>query len=71
MANLIQLMKEYEMDLAVYHTVKFCAPHVYDFIEFKELCDENDIPLVRIETDHEYKLPGQMATRLDAAIEML
>ena len=71
MANLIQLIKQYGMDLAVYHTVKFCAPHVYDFIEFKELCNENSIPLVRIETDHEYELPGQMATRLEAALEML
>ena len=27
--------------------------------------------LVRIETDHEYALPGQMATRIEAALEML
>jgi len=71
MLNLIQLIKQYELDLAVYHTVKFCATHIYDYLAFRELCEKNDIPMVRIETNHEYELPGQMATRLEAALEML
>ena len=55
---------------------------VYDLI-LTDCCDamvnlhesfhlHHDIPLVRIETNHEYDLPlGQMATRLEAALEML
>ena len=69
--NLIRIIKEYDLNLAVYHTVKFCASHIYDYICFKELCEKNNIPLVRVETNHEYELPGQMATRLEAALEML
>ena len=71
MERLIRLIKAYDLDVVVYHTVKFCASHIYDYIYFKELCEKNHIPLVRIETNHEYELPGQVATRLEAALEML
>ena len=70
-ADLVRLIEDHDLDVAVYHTVKFCASHIYDYICFKELCEKNDIPLIRIETNHEYELPGQMATRLEAALEML
>ena len=67
----IRLIKEYDLDVAVYHTVKFCAPHIYDYALFRDMCKKEDIPLIRIETDHDFELPGQMATRVEAALEML
>ncbi len=71
MQTLIKVIHEYELDIAVYHTLKFCATHIYDYMTFKELCIKEDIPLLRLETDHGVDLPGQMQTRLEAALEML
>ena len=71
MHALIKLFNEYEMDVAVYHTVKFCATHIYDYMLFKDLCKKENVPLIRIETDHDFELPGQMQTRLEASLEML
>lgn len=71
MTDLVRLISEYEIDLAVYHTVKFCTTHIYDYMAFREICRQEDIPLIRVETNHEFELPGQMATRLEASLEML
>jgi benzoyl-CoA reductase/2-hydroxyglutaryl-CoA dehydratase subunit BcrC/BadD/HgdB len=71
MQKLIKIFKEYELDVAVYHTVKFCATHIFDYMAFKKLCAKEDVPLIRIETDHDFDLPGQMQTRLEASLEML
>ena len=71
MHELIKIIKEYELDMAVYHTVKFCATHIYDYMLFKDICKKENVTLIRIETDHDFELPGQMQTRLEASLEML
>jgi len=52
----------------VYHTMKFCD---YYGFEYGEVMREDDIPMVKIETDGTSQSAGQLRTRLEAFGEML
>jgi benzoyl-CoA reductase/2-hydroxyglutaryl-CoA dehydratase subunit BcrC/BadD/HgdB len=69
--ELLGKIDEYGLDAVVYHTLKFCDQNIMDAVMFKEMCEGKDIPFIRIETDHESEVSGQIKTRVEALLEML
>ena len=56
------------LDGILYHTIKFCDMYSY---EYEKLHDQQEIPLVLIETDSTAQCDGQIRTRTEAFIESL
>lgn len=69
--NILRLVKEFQMDAIVYYMLKFDDPYLFEFPEMKEFLDNNGIPVLRIETEHNTSAIGQINTRLQAFMETL
>ncbi len=69
--QLVELVKTNSIDGVIYHTLKFCDLHNMDYLMVKKRLEKRGIPLLRVETEHEFTLPGQMRTRVEAFLEML
>lgn len=57
-----------EIDGIVYHTVKFCDIYSY---EYSVMHREEDIPILKLETDLTLQCEGQISTRIEAFMESL
>lgn len=57
-----------ELDGIIYHTVKFCDIYSYEYTEMKE---NEELPMVKIETDATSQCGGQILTRVEAFFEAL
>ncbi len=66
-----KVVEEHDIEGVIYHTLKFCDMSIYESHPFKEFFEEKDIPVLRIESEYDFKMPGQMATRIQAFLEML
>ncbi|OQB19055.1 MAG: R-phenyllactate dehydratase beta subunit [Deltaproteobacteria bacterium ADurb.Bin207] len=55
----------------VFHTVKFCEPELFDVASIRKALGEDGLSVLHLETEFEAHATGQMATRLEAFIEML
>jgi benzoyl-CoA reductase/2-hydroxyglutaryl-CoA dehydratase subunit BcrC/BadD/HgdB len=55
----------------VLQTVKFCEPELFDVGVVRRGLEELGLKVLHIETEFEPKVPGQIATRLEAFVEML
>ncbi len=71
LSHVIDIVKTNNIDGVIYHTLKFCDPHIFDYSILKKHLGEEEIPFIRLETNHEFNLPGQMQTRIEAFAEML
>lgn len=69
--HLINIVRNNNIDGVIYHILKFCDPHIFDHLVLKKHLDQEGIPLLRVETEHEFSLPGQIRTRVEAFVEML
>lgn len=69
--QLREVIEENDIQGVVYHTLKFCDMSIYESHPFKELIEEQNIPVLRIESEYDFKMPGQMSTRIQAFLEML
>lgn len=56
------------LDGIIYHTVKFCDNYSYEYAYLKE---NEDIPILSVETDATRQCEGQIRTRVEAFIESL
>lgn len=56
------------LDGMIYHTIKFCDIYSYEYEFLKE---QNDIPIIQIETDSAAQCSGQILTRIEAFLESL
>ena len=65
--NFIKGMKD-QVDGIIYHTIKFCD--IYSF-EYHLLREQQEIPVVQIETDATAQCSGQVLTRVEAFLESL
>lgn len=52
----------------LYHTIKFCD---YYGLEYADIKDQIDLPMLKIESDYTFQSEGQMLTRLEAFTESL
>lgn len=66
-----QVIENYDIRGVIYHTLKFCDVFIYDHHPFQQFLEQRGIPLLRIETEYDPALPGQVKTRLQAFLEIL
>ncbi len=57
-----------ELDGIIYHTVKFCDIYSYEYAMLKE---EEQLPILKLETDATSQGEGQILTRVEAFLESL
>jgi benzoyl-CoA reductase/2-hydroxyglutaryl-CoA dehydratase subunit BcrC/BadD/HgdB len=70
--KLRQIIETYSVRGVVHHTLKFCDVFIYESYPYKLFLDKTtNTPLLRIESDYEFGVSGQIATRLQAFMEML
>jgi benzoyl-CoA reductase/2-hydroxyglutaryl-CoA dehydratase subunit BcrC/BadD/HgdB len=55
----------------VLHTVKFCEPELFDVPLMRGGLEKAGLKVLHVETELEQRVPGQIATRLEAFCEML
>jgi len=68
---ILRLVKEFKIDAVVYYILKFDDPYLFEFPEMKDFLDNNNIPVLRIEAEHNTSAIGQINTRLQAFMETL
>ncbi|MCU0690199.1 MAG: 2-hydroxyacyl-CoA dehydratase family protein [Polyangiaceae bacterium] len=70
-AHLRALAKDSGARGVVLHTVKFCEPELFDVGTVQRGLAAHGIKVLHIETEFEAHVTGQIATRLEAFVEML
>lgn len=68
---LLHLIKDFRIDGVVYYVLKFDDPYLFEFPDMKDFLDANQVPVLRIETEHNTSAIGQISTRIQAFIETL
>jgi benzoyl-CoA reductase/2-hydroxyglutaryl-CoA dehydratase subunit BcrC/BadD/HgdB len=69
--QLRQIIRNRQVKGVIHHTLKFCDPFIYESHPFKLCLDEEGVPLLRIESDYDFSVSGQISTRIHAFMEML
>lgn len=69
--TILRLVNEFKIDAVIYYILKFDDPYLFEFPEMKDFFDNNGIPVLRIETEHNTSAIGQINTRLQAFMETL
>lgn len=68
---LLRLIKDFRIDGVVYYILKFDDPYLFEFPDMKSYLDAQQVPVLRIETEHNTSAIGQISTRIQAFIETL
>jgi benzoyl-CoA reductase/2-hydroxyglutaryl-CoA dehydratase subunit BcrC/BadD/HgdB len=55
----------------MYYVLKFDDPYLFEFPDIKEILAFHNIPVLRVETEHNTSAMGQIMTRIQAFIETL
>jgi len=55
----------------VLHTVKFCEPELFDVPIVRRGLEAAGLKVLHLETELEPRVTGQIATRIEAFVEML
>ena len=71
MKLLPKLVEEYKVDGIVEVALQACTPYCVESFQIKQLCEQINIPYLAVETDYSTGDSGQLATRLEAFLEML
>jgi len=67
-----ELIREYQVEGLIYHTLKFCDQFQYDYpLLRKALSEQVGVPLLYLEGDYTISSFGQLKTRIQAFAEML
>ena len=71
MKLLPKLVEEDKVDGIVEVDLQACTPYCVESFQIKQLCEQINIPYLAVETDYSTGDSGQLATRLEAFLEML
>ena len=71
MKLLPRLVEEYKVDGVVEVDLQACTPYCVESFQIKQLCEQIHVPYLAVETDYSTGDSGQLATRLEAFLEML
>ena len=71
MKLLPKLVEEFKVDGIVEVDLQACTPYCVESFQIKQLCEQINIPYLAVETDYSTGDSGQLATRLEAFLEML
>lgn len=65
------LCAHHAIDGVIYYTIKFCDPHLFDFVVMEQTLRAAGIPVLRWESDYSLGAQGQMRTRVEAFLEII
>ena len=71
MKLLPKLVEEYKVEGVVEVDLQACTPYCVESFQIKQLCEQIHVPYLAVETDYSTGDSGQLATRLEAFLEML
>ena len=71
MKLLPKLVEAYKVDGIVEVDLQACTPYCVESFQIKQLCEQMNVPYLAVETDYSTGDSGQLATRLEAFLEML
>lgn len=71
MKLLPKLVEEYKVEGVVEVDLQACTPYCVESFQIKQLCEQINVPYLAVETDYSTGDSGQLATRLEAFLEML
>ncbi|PLX37864.1 MAG: 2-hydroxyacyl-CoA dehydratase [Hyphomicrobiales bacterium] len=69
--RVLQLARDYQVDGVIYHTFKGCHPFDIEAKAIETMLQQNDIPMLKIETDYAPQDIEQLRTRIEAFTETL
>lgn len=70
--KLQQIIHNHGVKGIIHHTLKFCDVFIYESYPYKLFIDNTtNTPLLRIESDYDFGVSGQISTRIQAFMEML
>ena len=71
MELLARLIEEYQIDGIVEIDLQACTPYTVESYTIRQLAKEKQVPYLALETDYSENDQGQLATRIEAFIEIL
>lgn len=69
--DIIRLAKEYKVDGVIYYNLSFCQPYSVEYKKVEKALNDENIPVILIETDYSTEDVGQIKTRIEAFLEMI
>ena len=66
-----RLIREYQIDGIVEIDLQACTPYTVEAYTIRQLAKEKHVPYLAIETDYSQNDSGQLATRIEAFLELL
>lgn len=69
--NILRLIKDYNVNAAIFTLQKFCDPHLFDYPFMEESLKEVEIPTLLIEIEHVTSPLGPLKTRIEAFYETI
>ncbi len=70
-ADILTLARDWRADGVVHYNLQFCHTFANEAVKVEKALAEENIPLLRIETDYSDEDMGQLKTRVDAFLEMI
>lgn len=69
--NILSLVRDYSIDAVVYYALQFCDPYTVEAYKVEKALEEAGVPMLYIETDYSAGDAGQLATRVQALLEVV
>ncbi len=69
--DILTLARGWAVDGVVHYNLQFCHTFANEAVKVERALAEEDIPLLRVETDYSDEDTGQLKTRVDAFLEMI
>jgi benzoyl-CoA reductase/2-hydroxyglutaryl-CoA dehydratase subunit BcrC/BadD/HgdB len=69
--DVLRLAREYKADGILHYALQFCAPYQIEATTVENAARAAGIPVLRVDTDYSTEDVGQLATRVEAFLEML
>ncbi|MGL5681951.1 MAG: double-cubane-cluster-containing anaerobic reductase [Marinifilaceae bacterium] len=66
-----KMVQEYKADGVIYYSLQFCQPYTHEAISIERELENEDIPVLSIDTDYSAEDMGQLKTRIEAFIERI
>jgi benzoyl-CoA reductase/2-hydroxyglutaryl-CoA dehydratase subunit BcrC/BadD/HgdB len=69
--RIVEQLREYRVDGIVSENIRYCVPYAHDLPLLKDRVKELDIPLLALDVEYGTSGSGQVATRVQALLEMI
>jgi bzd-type benzoyl-CoA reductase N subunit len=70
-ARLVEMARASRADGVIFFFLKFCDPHAFDYPWLRGALEKAGIPCMMVEAEDQLPSEGQLATRIEAFIEMI